>query len=312
MEVIFRNPFYLWGLLIIPVIIIAHFVSLRYSKKRTIKFANFTALARVSQKIGISSNYAVLFLRMLVIVAIVFAISGTSFWYDGNTIDADYIISIDSSSSMLAEDFTPTRFDASKKAALDFVDNLPIYSSAGVVSFSGVSYVNQPLTSDKKIIKDAINNVEILSSGGTDIGGAIVTGTNLLMTSGKPRVIIILTDGRSNIGLGLVKAIGYANNNNVIIDTIGIGTEGGYFVNVNESLGPLGVNKNELELIANSTKGKFYNPQSNSELANIYSDIAKSNKSKVSIELTFFLLCFILIALVLEWILINTRYRILP
>ena len=132
------------------------------------------------------------------------------------------------------------------------------------------------------------------------------------MNSGKPRVIIILTDGRSNIGIGLQRAIEYANNNNVIIDTIGIGTEEGYFIDVNESLGPLGVDNEELGFIANSTKGKFYNPKSNSELDNIYSEIAKSNKTKVSIELTFFLLCFILIALVLEWVLINTRYRILP
>jgi Ca-activated chloride channel family protein len=312
MEIVFRSPFYLWGLLVIPIIIVIHFISLRYSRKRAIKFANFTALARVSEKLGISSNYFVLFLRVVVIIAIILSISGTSLWYDGNTIDADYIIAIDSSSSMLANDFPPTRFEASKEAALGFVNNLPIYSSVGVVSFSGISYVNQPLTNDKRIIKDAINNIDIMSSGGTDIGGAIVTGTNLLMNSGKPRLIIILTDGRSNIGIGLQKAVEYANNNNVIVDTIGIGSEEGYFINVNESLGPLGVDKEELELIANSTKGKFYNPRSSSELKGIYFDIATSDKTKVSIELTFFLLGFILILLVFEWVLLNTKYRILP
>ncbi|MBR9704686.1 VWA domain-containing protein [Candidatus Pacearchaeota archaeon] len=312
MDFVFRNVFYLWFLLIIPLLIVAHFISLRYFKKRAMKFANFIALARVSEKVGLSSNYVVLGLRILVFGAIIFAISGTVMWYEGSSIDADYVIAIDSSASMLAEDFSPTRFEASKSAAKEFVNSLPIYSSVGVVSFSGISYINQPLTNNKAIINKAIDNIEIISSGGTDIGGAIVTGTNLLINSGKPRVVIVLTDGRDNVGLNIRNSIDYSNRNRVIVDTIGIGTEEGYFLEVDEKLGPLGVNLEELRLISDTTGGKFYYPKSIEDLGNIYSEIAKIEKTKVSIDLTFFLLIFILAILFFEWVLINTRYRVLP
>jgi len=312
MELVFRNPDYLWALVVIPIIIVVHFLSLRYSGKRAIKFTNFIALARVSEKVKLSSNFFVLFLRIIIFVAIVFAIAGTTLFYTGSRIDADYVLAIDSSASMLAEDFSPTRFDAAKNSAISFIDNLPVYSSVGVIGFSGTSYVLQPLIVDKTLIKSSILDLGILTAGGTSIGDAIITGTNLLMNSAKPKVIIILTDGRSNLGIDIDSAIEYANDNNVIINTIGIGTEEGYFVDVNEVLGPLGVNTDELEKIAFFTGGNFYYPKSEKELQNVYDEIAKSKKTKVSLDLTSFLLVFILLALVMEWILINTRYKIIP
>jgi Ca-activated chloride channel homolog len=312
MEIIFRDPFYLWFLIIIPVLLVGHFISLRYFKMRAMKFANFMALARVSEKVGISSNYIVLILRVFVFCAIIFAISGTVLWYDGSQIDADYVIAIDSSASMLAEDLLPNRLDAAKDAALSFIDSLPIYSSVGVVSFSGTSYVRHPLTGDKSLAKEVVRDIEVLTSGGTDISGAIITGTNLLMNSKKPRVVIVLTDGRSNVGLSIDNAINYANINHVIINTVAVGTKAGYFVEVDETLGPLGVDEEELGDIADYTGGKFYHPETNEELKNIYNEIAISEKTKVSLDLTFFLLIFILTVLFLEWVLINTRYRVLP
>lgn len=312
MEIVFRNPFYLWTLIVIPIIILAHFISLKYSKKRAIKFVNFIALARVSEKVRLSSNFFVLFLRVIVFIAIVLAIAGTTLYYNGERVDADYVIAIDSSASMLAEDFSPTRFEATKESAISFVENLPAYSSAGIVTFSGTSYVQQPLTIDKNLLKFSLRELEMVTSGGTSIGDAVITSTNLLMNSGKPKVVIVLTDGRSNLGIGVNTAINYANNNNVIVNTIGVGTEEGYFVDIGEQIGPLGVNTEELEKIATSTGGKFYHPQSNEELDNVYNEIALSKKTKVSIDLTLFLLLFILAMLVIEWVLINTKYKVIP
>lgn len=312
MEVVFQNPLYLWFLLVVPLLIIAHYFSLRYSRKRAVKFANFIALARVSEKVGISSNNFILFIRVIVFIAVIFAISGTSVWYSGTQIDADYVIVIDSSASMLADDFFPTRFDVAKDAAKKFTNSLPIYTSIGVIGFSGTSYVAQPPTQDKQSLARAIDNLDIMKSGGTDIGGAIITGTNLLISSPKPRVVILITDGRSNVGFEVGQAISYANNNRIIVNTISVGTEEGYFLELDESLGPLGVDAEELELIATSTGGKFYHPETITELNEIYKGISIVEKSKVSLDLTFFLLIFILAALFTEWILINTKYRIVP
>lgn len=312
MEIVFRNPLYLWTLVIIPLIILAHYFSLKYSKGRAIKFANFVALARVSDRVRFSSNFPVLILRITTFIAIVFAISGTVVNYNGSQIDADYVLAIDASASMLAEDLLPNRFEAAKEAALSFVDELPTYSNLGIVSFAGTSYIHQPLTTDKALSKAAISNQKILVSGGTSIGDAVITSSNLLINSKKSKVIVVLTDGRSNLGISLQNAIAYANNNNIIVSAIGIGTEEDYFIDVGDSAGPLGVNTVELELLAESTGGKFYYPDSRTELLEAYSDIARSEKTKTSLDLAFFLLIYILVALLTEWVLINTRYKIIP
>ncbi|MCR4285113.1 MAG: VWA domain-containing protein [archaeon] len=312
MEIVFRNSFYLWSLVVVPIIIIAHFLSLRYSRQRAIKFANFVALARVSEKIRMTSNFSVLFMRVFVFIAIVFAIAGTTLHYSGSQVDADYVVAIDASASMLAEDFLPNRFEAAKASAIGFVDSLPIYSSVGVISFSGTSYVNQPLTMDKTIVKSAIEGQEILVAGGTSIGDAVITSTNLLMNSNKPKVIILLTDGRSNLGISTNAAIDYASKNRVVINAIGIGTEEGYFVDIGNTDVLLGINLDELQSLADYTGGKVYSPTSETDLEAVYKEIALSEKTNASLDLTFFLLIFILFVLTLEWVLINTRYRIIP
>ncbi len=310
-EIVFRNPFYLWALVVVPIIILVHFLSIKYSEKRAIKFANFIALARVSEQVGLASNFSVLALRVFVIIGIIFSIAGTTLWYSGTSIDADYVIAIDASSSMLADDLSPNRLDAAKISANHFVDSLPFYASAAVISFAGTPYVNQPLTTDKNLIKSVIDEIQPLSVGGTDLGNVLITGTNLLVNSAKSRVIIILTDGRSNIGIGTERAIAYVNDQNIIVNTIGIGTEEKYFVDTGTSLS-IGINEDELKLIANSTEGTYYHPTSTEELSQIYSQVANQEKTKVSLDLTFFLLFFILLLLVIEWTLINTRFKIIP
>ncbi len=312
MEIVLRNPFYLWALVVIPVIIIAHFLSLQYARGRAIKFANFSALARVSQKVSVTSNFPVLIVRITIFIAIVFAISGAALRYQGSQIDADYVLAIDASTSMTAEDLFPSRFEAAKISALEFVDGLPFYSQVGVISFSGTSYIHQTLTANKDLAKVAINEQRILTSGGTSLGDAIVTSTNLLINSAKSRVVILLTDGRSNVGINIPNAISYANNNNVIVYTIGVGTKEEYFLDVTNVTGALGVNDLELEALANYTGGKFYYPKSRTELLAAYSDIANGEKIKASLDLTFFLLLYILLALIAEWVLVNTRYKIIP
>jgi Ca-activated chloride channel homolog len=313
MELVFNNSFYLWALIVVPLVILIHFISLKYSKARAIKFANFIALARVSEKVRINSNYFVLFLRVLVLIFVIFAIAGTSLWYIGTSVTADYVVAIDSSASMLAEDMAPTRLDVAKSTAIDFVDRLnPFYSAVSVVSFSGTPFVMQVLTQNHDFVKDAINEIEVRRVGGTDLGNAIITGSNILLGSDEPKVIILITDGRDNIGLNYKDAIFYANENNLLVYTIGIGSEQGFAEGADLLVGPLGINENQLKEISNSTGGEYFNVKTEAEMQLVYDQILDKKVKKVSLDLTFFLLIGGLALLVLEWVLVNTRFRIIP
>jgi Ca-activated chloride channel homolog len=313
MELIFRNAFYLWSLIVIPIIILIHFFSLKYSRKRVIKFANFIALARVSEKVGISMNLEVLFLRVLVVLFIILSISGTNVRFVGSSVTSDYVIAIDSSASMLAEDLEPNRLDVAKESAVNFVDKLnTIYSSVSIVGFSGTPFVHQILTKDKTSIKNAINEIEIRKIGGTDIGNAIVTGSNVLLSSLEPKILILITDGRDNLGLSLEDAIYYANEQGVLVYTIGIGTEEGFTTGEEGLLGPLGIDESELQMVADETGGRYYNVNSAEDLNEVYNEILNTKRKKVTLDLTFFLLIAGLSLIVLEWVLINTRFKIIP
>jgi len=290
--------------------ILAHYLSLRFTRRKAIKFANFPAIERITGKRILSKNYTLLILRLIILSLLIFSVAGTTLWYEGQTSDFDFMLAIDSSGSMLAEDYTPNRLGAAKGAALLFVDNLPERSIVGVVSFAGVSFIKQRPTSNLEKAKEAIENISIELVGGTAIGSAVITSSNLVAESERAKVLILLTDGQNNVGPSIETAIGYANENHVTINTIGIGTEeGGSFPNLTfvSKLDP-----ETLRIISNSTGGKYYEAKNETELSSVYKEIALSSVQKLSINLSFYFLFLALIILFVEWGLTNTKYRTLP
>jgi len=71
----------------------------------------------------------------------------------------DIIMAVDISASMLARDLEPNRLEALKKVAINFIEGRP-NDRIGLVIYAGESYTKTPLTSDKSIIFNAINDLE--------------------------------------------------------------------------------------------------------------------------------------------------------
>ena len=313
----FTHPYYLWLLVSIPLLIITHFFVLGYLKRRAVKFANFEAIKRVTgtrlelkNARGISKNLFLLIVRVFVLLFLIFSISGPVLWYSGQSSEFDFVIAIDASSSMLADDFEPYRLDAARKASSLFVENLKAKTNIGVVSFAGTSFVEQDLTNNMKEAEEVITGIRIKRVGGTDIGGAIITSTNILLNQKNSRVIILLTDGQSTVGTPVDVAIEYANKNYVTINTIGLGTEeGGTFIK-----GDLLSKLDEPTLIdiAQKTDGKYYRAENEGNLANAFEEISASSQQKIPINLSMGLMMTALALLFIEWGMINTKYRTLP
>ena len=313
----FTNPFYLWLLVSIPLLIITHFFVLNYLNRRAVKFANFEAVKRVTgSKLElknvktVSKNRLLLIIRTFVLLFLIISIAGPVLWYSGQSSEFDFVIAIDASSSMLADDFYPYRLDSARKASSLFVNNIKARTKIGVVSFAGTSFVEQDLTDELRKAETAINNIRIKKTGGTDIGGAITTSSNLLLTEKNARVIILLTDGQSTVGTLIDEAIEYANKNYITINTIGIGTEeGGTFIKSN-LLSKL--DEPTLIEIAQKTGGKYYRADSKESLTNAFEEISESSQKKISVDLSMGLIMITLALLLIEWGMINTKYRTLP
>ena len=306
----FVSPMYLWFFAIVPVIMLVHFVSLRKIKRKAMLFANYEALERIFGKKILSKNYPLLILRVLTLVFLIFALTGTVIIYEGAGGMADYALAIDASASMLAQDYRPNRVEAAKDAALRFVDTLPQDTQVGVLGFAGASFVKQELTLDLDKVRSAVLGVGIELAGGTAIGEAIVSSTNMLLASEKDRAIVLLTDGQNNVGIGVDEALEYAMNFNMVIHTIGIGTEAGGIV-ANTSF-VTGLDSGTLELIAEKTGGKFYLAETEEELESAYEDIASFTTRQLSMDLSTYLMLIAVALFLLELILVNSKYRTIP
>jgi Ca-activated chloride channel family protein len=311
MEVVFRTPYYLWFLLVIILLIIIHFVTLRRVKRRALKFANFEAIERVTGSEILSKNVLLLYIRLLIILCIILAIAGPTLWYSGKASSLDYVLAIDASSSMAADDLKPNRLEVAKDAAATFVDLLKSTAEVGVVSFSGSSFVEQELTSDFIKVKNAISGIGIKYVGGTDILDAVVTSVDVLVAGKKLKTVILLTDGQLNIGT-VDDIIDYARKNGVAVYTIGIGTVTGGKMPLGNAGLYSKLDENILQAIAYGTGGAYHKVENKQELLIAFSSIAVSSTTRVSFNASPTLIIIALLLLLIEWFLINTRYRTLP
>jgi Ca-activated chloride channel homolog len=232
--------------------------------------------------------------RLLMIISIIIALARPQIRNEEQMINGegiDIMLCLDISGSMLAQDFTPSRMEAAKNVASDFIDNRPT-DRIGLVIFSGESFTMCPLTSDRAVLKSQLANVQSgLLEDGTAIGSGLATCVDRLRSStSKSKVIILLTDGENNGGLidpntakEMAKAFG------IRVYTIGMGTEGFAQVPIQTSNGVImqkekvSIDEKLLTQIANETGGKYYRATDNESLHNIYSDIDKLEKSKVEI-----------------------------
>ncbi|MDO8481264.1 MAG: VWA domain-containing protein [Nanoarchaeota archaeon] len=310
MELTYLQPNYLWLLCIVPFLILTHFYGLKYSHKKALKFANFEALARVTGGSKLSLNLPLLFLRFSTLFFLIFALSGPILWYEGQGSNANFLIAIDNSGSMLGNDFQPNRMEAAKSAATQLVNNVPEDATVGLMTFAGTPLVKQTLTADREIVRQKIAELKIDFSSGTAVGDGIIAGTNLLLQRPEGRVLVLLTDGQSNVGTLLPQAINYANEYKVTVHTIGVATpEGGSFTGVG-TLSKL--DEDGMKLIAANTGGKFYKAQTNEQLAMAYRDIAFTSTRKLPVQLAFWLIMLCFTTLSIEWVFVNTKFRSIP
>ncbi len=313
----FSHPYFLLYLFSIPLLVITHFLLLERAKQKGLKFANFEAIKKITGEKLITKNLIILFIRLSILVILILAASGPVLWYKTKLIETNLVFLIDASASMSTRDYNPTRLEFGKNIAKAIVNNLNVYSNIGVVSFASISYIKTPLSDSKERVIEAIDSIDVIEAGGTDIPGAIITATNMLMGK-EGKSIILMSDGSNTLSYLLQdpiqKAIDYAKKNNVIIHTIGIGREGapvGYlptYYNV-----PSTYEEDVLKRISNETGGIYIKAEKNSSISEIVNTLlAEEQEGFVKKDLTHGLLVIGLILVFIEWGLINTRFKRIP
>ena len=289
----FANPEYLYLLFLIPIFWFVYIFNLR--DKNT--FLILSSIKRLNTKTWKSwGRHIVFFTKTLAISLLIIAFArpqSTSSWQNAITEGIDIILAMDISGSMLAQDLTPNRLEASKKVAMDFISGRP-NDRIGLVIFSGESFTQCPLTTDHKVLKGLFNDVKSgMIDDGTAIGMGLATSINRLKDSKtKSKVIILLTDGVNNQGsIAPMTAAEIAQEFKMRVYTIGVGTKGYAPYPFNTPFGNIvyqdvevKIDEKTLQDIANATNGKYFRATSNKALQEIYKEIDKLERSKIEIK----------------------------
>lgn len=205
----------------------------------------------------------------------------------------DIVLAIDASTSMLAEDFMldnkrANRADVLKKVIPDFIEARP-NDRIGATVFASEAYVLSPLTINHNWL---LQNIERLDAGRlgnrTAMGNAIALSlTRLEGSKAKSKVVVLLTDGRSNAGdVAPLAAAEMARALNIKVYAIGVGEYGVAPFPVFDDKGTvlrydslkLDLDEDVLRQIASITGAKYFRATDTKTLKETYKEIDRMEK----------------------------------
>jgi Ca-activated chloride channel family protein len=205
----------------------------------------------------------------------------------------DIVLAMDVSSSMLAEDLEPNRLEASKEVAAAFVQGRR-NDRIGLVAFAGEAYTQAPLTLDYGVITSLLGELDVgMIEDGTAVGMGLATAVKRLQSSdAESKVVVLLTDGRSNRGeIGPTTAAQMAQALGIRVYTIGAGTRGTARVPVDDPrFGRQYVNM-RVELdeptltdMAELTGGRYFRATDRESLQAVYAEIDELETTEIQVE----------------------------
>jgi Ca-activated chloride channel family protein len=237
----FGAPEWLWGLLLIPLLIA---LFMRAEHRGLQRLQQFVSARLLPQLAGTVNRRRRIIRFGLLLLGLALAITSLAQPRWGYTFEdvkrkgLDLLIAVDTSRSMLSNDVQPNRLDRVKLAIQDLIDELQ-GDRVGLIAFAGRAFLQAPLTIDYDAVIEAVNDLDTktIPEGGTNISSAITLATQSFGKSAMGnRALIIFTDGEELSG-DAVKTAKAAADAGVRIFTIGVGTPQGSLIPVTSDNG---------------------------------------------------------------------------
>lgn len=292
----FANPHLLWlFLLFLP--IIWWYIKKQRLAEATLKVSSLLPFDKIGTSWKAYLRHILFGVRMLALGCVVIILARPQTydrWSTSETEGTDIVVALDVSTSMLARDFKPDRFEAAKDVASQFIagresDNI------GMVIFAGESFTLVPMTTDKSVLLNYIQDINMgMLVDGTAIGDGIATAINRIKNGkAKSKSIIILTDGSNNTGVvAPLTAAEIAKNLGIKIYTIGVGKNGeaeypvgiNFYGKMEYQMMPVVIDEATLTSIAQMTGGKYYRATNNDVLKEVFHDIDQLEKTQIDVK----------------------------
>ena len=291
----FGQPYYLFFLLLLPILILWYYKKGQH-QEATVRFSNLDLIPNSVIRNGKMKNMVFILGRLAIISLIILALARprlSDTIRETKTEIIDILLVIDQSSSMLAQDFKPNRWEAAKDVAKTFFKDRE-GDRLGIIVFAGESYIQCPLTRDIDVLLEFTDAIEIIDRehDGTAIGMAIANSINRLRESeAKSKTIILLSDGSNNQGeLDPVTAAELAEKFDIKIYTVSAGTRGLAPYPVTDAWGrqviqkvQVDVDEESLKEIAEITGGQFFRATDNQSLKKVYEEIDTLERTEIEV-----------------------------
>jgi Ca-activated chloride channel family protein len=303
----FLWPEFLWLLVCVPLLVLAYWLLLRRKKKVAVRYASLTM---VRDAMGAGQRFRrhvppTLFLIALTLMIVAIARPQAVVMLPSS--HETIILAMDVSGSMRAADVDPNRLAAAQAAARSFVNDLPMNTRVGIVSFAGTAAVVQPPTKSKDDIVAAIDRFQL--QRGTAVGAGVLVSLKLIvpevefdLRNWNPRIdqgkagpldraqkrpekeplkpvppgsynaaaIILLTDGQTTTGPDPIESARIASERGVRVYTVGIGTEKGEMIGAEGWSMRVRLDEKSLKQIADITQGEYFYAGNASDLKKVY------------------------------------------
>lgn len=150
------------------------------------------------------------FLRWIIVSVVIFLIFSPTRTIEKNLLEREkhnILILLDISRSMLAEDILPSRIEAAKSTIRSFANDRAA-DNFWLIVFAGKPFFSMPFSQDTRGIASIIENItpsyirqELPWLSWTAIGDALLLGNQTLSGMTGKSSIVLITDGRANIGI---------------------------------------------------------------------------------------------------------------
>lgn len=290
----YANPKYLYLLLLLIPLIGWYIFKLR-KMQATFKLSSGYAFEKAPSTLRVYMLHFPFLLRVIAIALVIIVLARPQSVNSSDISKSegiDIIMALDISGTMMANDFSPTRLEAAKKVASEFINDRQS-DRIGLVIFAGESFTQCPLTTDHRVLLNLLSEVKFgMIEDGTAIGLGLANSVNRLKDSqSKSRVVILLTDGSNNAGqIAPLTAAELAASYGIRVYTIGIGSRGTSVARVMTPYGMQSMNvsgdfdERTLTEIASKTGGSYFRATDNTSLSGIYDEIDQMEKSHISVN----------------------------
>jgi Ca-activated chloride channel family protein len=279
----FKAPILLLALLLVPVAIAAYVQLDRRRRRAAEAFAAPKMLPSIAPLRPRWRRHAPIALYVAALAGLAIAVARPEASVAVPEEHASVVLATDQSGSMAATDIEPSRLEAARKAADQFLDQVPGKLRVGSVVFNNAVRSVQAPATDRGEVRRALR--ELRPTGGTAAGEALAASLALLepLTKRRPGVrgdrrapaaIVLLSDGASTHGRDPLPFARAAAKRKIPIYTVALGTASGTIQVRTPSGGTelrsVPPDPSTLKRIAQISGGEFYAAADELELDAVY------------------------------------------